>query len=294
MNNKTTIAEKNRRKWSPCTILFSLFVLHCSLFTFSSCTRVDLEDPLKGKITLTTDWSKRTPGITQPASYTVTINNQTLTFNTNSNLLPELSAGTYPIHVYNTADKITLSGTTATVASNNNQLDPLPGWLFTATTQAVYTDFKVETITAVMQQQVRQLTLVLTPTGGSKDKITNITAQLSGVAGAWNFATNQPAGSAMNAPLTFAKQADGSWQATVRLLGVAGTQQKLTGTISFAGGSPADMTLDSNLSTSLANFITNKEVPLSLGGTMQETPTEAGFGATINGWTPVTSGGIAQ
>lgn len=57
------------------TALFLLLV-----FTIASCTRVDLEDPLKGKITLVTDWSKHTAGVEQPASYTVILNNQTLNY----------------------------------------------------------------------------------------------------------------------------------------------------------------------------------------------------------------------
>ncbi|MFV0537511.1 MAG: hypothetical protein ACK5M3_09065, partial [Dysgonomonas sp.] len=106
------------------------------LLFFSSCTRVDLEEPLKGKMTLVTDWSKRTTGIEQPASYTVTINNQTLTLYNNSNLLPELAAGTYPIYIYNSPDRISITGTTATVATTGDLVNPLPGWLFTATTEA--------------------------------------------------------------------------------------------------------------------------------------------------------------
>lgn len=271
-----------------------LLTISCLLLTAISCTRVDLEDPLKGKMTLVTDWSKRTAGIEQPASYTVTIQNQTLTLYNNSNLLPELAAGTYPIWIYNTADKTSINGTTVTVATTGNLVDPLPGWLFTATKEAKYADFKEETITAMMQQQIRQLTITLKPEGGTIDKISNITASLSGVAGAWNIKVNQPTGSALSVPLTFSKQDNGTWQATVRMLGITGSQQKLAGTVSFEGGSPADIALDSDLSAIIAKFNTDKIAPLSLQGNMKETPTEIGFGTNVTDWIRVDESVIAE
>lgn len=272
-----------------------LLTVNCLLLTvMSSCTLVDLEEPLKGNITLTTDWSKRTAGVEQPASYIVAINNQTLTFSNISNRLPEFVAGTYPIYVYNTPDKITINGTTATVATNNGQIEPQPDYLFTATTQAVYADFKEETITAAMQQQVRQLNITLKPQGSTADKITNITASLSGVAGAWNFKTNQATGNAMNVPLSFVKQADGTWQATVRLLGITGNVQKLTGVIAFEDNSPADINLESELSSDLSAFNTDKINPLSLRGNI-EIPSQAGFTVTISQWQQGNGGsGIAN
>ncbi|MDR2882628.1 MAG: hypothetical protein LBU98_02435, partial [Alistipes sp.] len=77
----------------------------------------------------------------------------------------------------------------------------------------------------------------------------------------------------------------GKWSATVRLLGVAGSEQKLTGTVAFTAGSPNDMALNSDLTTALANFNTGKKEPLILGGQTVETPSGVGIGGmTINGW----------
>ncbi|MGC3978601.1 MAG: hypothetical protein QM751_10445 [Paludibacteraceae bacterium] len=154
-------------------------LLLLAIAAMTSCTIVDLEEPLKGNITLVTDWSKCTSGIEQPTSYSVIVNNQMLNYTQATNLLPELTAGNYSIHIYNTPEKISIVGTTTSVATANHQVDPLPGWLFTATTQAIYADFKVETITAVMQQQVRQLTITLKPEGGTIGRIASISAILS-------------------------------------------------------------------------------------------------------------------
>lgn len=263
---------------------FNKITLFLLVATMASCTIIDLEDPLKGRITLTTDWSNRTDGIEQPASYTLILNNQTLTFSNITNLLPELEAGTYPIHIYNIPEKITVSGTSASVTTTGYTVDPLPGWLFTSITEATYADFKEETITAVMQQQVRQLTITLKPEGGTVDRITSITASLSGVAGAWDFKDNKPAGNAVNVSLSFTKQTDGTWQAIVRLLGIAGTQQRLTGTVTFKDGSPDALPLESDLSASLSHFNSDKKTPLSLRGEMKETSTEIGFTGVITSW----------
>lgn len=262
----------------------SKILLLLTIAAMTSCTIVDLEDPLKGNITLTTDWSKRTSGIEQPTNYTVIVNNQTLNYTQPTNLLPYFNVGTYPIYVYNTPDKISIAGTTATIATTNNQIDPFPGWLFTATTQAIYADFKEETITATMQQQVRQLTITLKPKGGTIDRIASITTNLSGVTGAWDFKANVPTGNSMNVPVTFIKQDNGTWQAVVRLLGITGTQQKLSGTVTFEGGSPADIALDSDLSAVIALFNTDKITPLLLQGEMKETPSEFGFTSVITSW----------
>lgn len=261
-----------------------LFTANCLLLTVISCTRVDLEDPLKGKMTLVTDWSKRTSGIEQPASYMVIINNQTLNYTQATNILPELEASNYPIYIYNTPDRISITGTTVAVTMTGNLVDPLPGWLFTATTEARYVDFKEETITVQMQQQVRQLTITLKPTGDTIDKVSNITASLSGVAGAWDLKENKPIGRSVSVPLNFTKKEDGTWQIGVRLLGITGSQQRLTGTVSFEGGSPAAIALDSDLSAIIALFNTDKITPLLLQGEMKETPTEFGFTSVITSW----------
>jgi hypothetical protein len=248
----------------------------------TSCTNP--EDQLKGSITLTVDWSERTAGVDIPASYTVMVNHQMLNYTQATNSLSGLNAGTYPIHIYNTPEKISIDGTTATVASSNNLVDPLPGWLFTAVTEVVYADFKEEDITVVMQQQIRQLTITLKPEGSTIDRIASITANLSGIAGAWDFKGNQPVGSPLSVPLVFTKQDDGTWLTIVRLLGITGTQQRLTGTVSFIDGSPDAIPLESDLSASLSDFNRDKKTPLSLQGEMKETPTEYGFTGSITSW----------
>lgn len=146
-----------------------------------------------------------------------------------------------------------------------------------------------------MQQQVRQLTLIIEPTGGMADKIESITATLSGVAGTLDIA-NGTHGAPSRVALTFSKilfgTDAGKWSATVRLLGIAGTQQRLTGTVTFASDILEPLILDNDLTTQLAAFNADKCKPFTLGGSVVETLTEVGFGTTITNWTPVNRGSI--
>ena len=50
---------------------------------------------------------------------------------------------------------------------------------------------------------------------------------------------------------------------------------------------PTPVTLDSDLSTALAAFNTDKHMPVTLDGAVVETPTGAVLSATITDWNPV-------
>jgi len=265
--------------------ILKIFLFLPMVIIMASCdTIIDLEDPPKGRVTLTTDWSNRSTGIERPADYNVVIDKQTLKFTEETNQLPELDRGTYPIHIYNTPEKISINGTEATINSTNNIVEPLPGWLFTSVTQVEYTDFKVETITASMQQQVRQLTISIKPEGSTASKLASIDATLSGVASEWNIQANKPEGNPCRVLPSFAKQADGTWQATVRLLGTIGNEQKLTITLNFPDGIEP-IIIESNLNTELSDFNKDKYKPLTLSAKIVETHTELGLTTEIEGWT---------
>lgn len=267
----------------------------------------DVKDPIyetdhpdKAKITVTADWSGIGSGITKPAVYKVAYGSETLTAQADKYTFPNLLApGSYTVHFYNEVAAIPVTGKTAkvnTVAAGS--LEPMPDWLFTSKLTATVEQDKHHEFTVQMAQQVRQLTLVIEPTGGTSERIEAITGTLSGVAGSYDMESGAH-GSASSVALTFTKitsgEDAGKWAATVRLLGVTGTQQKLSGTITFTGGTPGDMPLDSDLSTELADFNDNKREPKTLGGQAAETPSPTGFTATINGWTRIDGGsGIAN
>ena len=150
-------------------------------------------------------------------------------------------------------------------------------------------------LTAAMHQQVRQLTLVIESTGDAADRVERIEGSLSGAAGTLDFATGTY-GAASDVALHFTKITEGEdagkWTATVRLLGIAGNLQRLTATLTYTDGNPQPTSLNSDLTSALNGFNDGKTSPLTLGGTIAETPGEAGFTGEITDWETVDGGGV--
>lgn len=266
----------------------------------TSCVKDELYDtphPDTGKIAVTADWTQRGEHVAVPASWHIAIGDYTGTETGATHALGHFfSSGSYTLVAYSLADGIAVSGTTAAVSTASGNWDGVgsfiagtPGWLFSCVQQVIIEADTDYALTAVMRQQVRELTIVIEPTGDAADRIESIEGYLSGAAGSMDFATDTH-GNASNVELHFTKIADGTdagkWSATVRLLGITGDTQKLTATITYADGNPADTSLDSDLTAALDGFNTGKTVPLTLGGTVVETPTEAGVTATITDWQP--------
>lgn len=270
------------------------------LFTLGSCVKDELHDtphPDTGKVTVTADWTDRGDGVDIPAEWTVTMGDYTGT-ETGATHSPDylFTPGSYTLAVYNPADGITVSGTTAAVAAaDGGFIANTPGWLFTSVQEvAIEADTDYE-LTAVMHQQVRQLTLVIEPTGDAADRIESIVGTLSGAAGTLNFATGTH-GTPSEVELRFTKITSGDdagkWTATVRLLGIAGDVQRLTATLTYTDGNPQPTSLNSDLTAALEGFNNDKTTSLTLGGTLAETPDEAGFTGEITGWETVDGGGV--
>ena len=270
------------------------------LLAATSCVKDELHDtphPDTGKITVTADWTDRGDGVDIPAEWTVTMGDYAGT-ETGATHSPDylFNPCSYTLAVYNPADGITVSGTTATVATADGSfITGIPGWLFTSVQEvAIEADTDYE-LTAVMRQQVRELTLVIKPTGDAADRVESIEGSLSGAAGTLDFATGTY-GAASDVALHFTRITEGSdagkWTVTVRMLGIAGDTQRLTATLTYSDGNPADTGLESDLTEALADFNADKTVPLTLGGTIAETPTEAGVEAGITDWEKIDGGDV--
>ena len=270
------------------------------LLTLGGCVKDELHDtphPDTGKVTVTTDWTDRGEGVDIPAEWTMTMGDYTGT-ETGATHSPDylFNPGSYTLAVYNPADGITVSGTTAAVAAaDGGFIVNTPGWLFTSVQEAeIEADTDYE-LTAVMHQQVRQLTLVIEPAGDAADRIESIEGTLSGAAGTLDFATGTH-GTPSEVKLHFTKITDGNdagkWTATVRLLGIAGDAQRLTATLTYTDGNPQPTSLNSDLTSALNGFNDGKTSPLTLGGTIAETPGEAGFTGEITDWETVDGGGV--
>ena len=270
------------------------------LLTLGGCVKDELHDtphPDTGKVTVTADWSDRGEGVDIPAEWTVTMGGYTGT-ETGATHSPDylFNPGSYTLAVYNPADGITVSGMTAAVAAaDGGCIVNTPGWLFTSVQEVEIEADTDYSLTAVMHQQVRELTLVIEPTGDAAERIESIEGTLSGAAGTLDFATGIHS-TPSEVKLHFTKITDGNdagkWMATVRLLGIAGNSQRLTATLTYTDGNPQPTSLNSDLTAALDGFNDDKTTPLTLGGTLAETPDEAGFTGEITGWETVDSGGV--
>ena len=150
---------------------------------------------------VTADWSNRGEGVDIPTSWEVNIGDYTWEVNIGDYTGTETSAthapdylfepGNYTLVAHNPANGIAVSGTTATVATTNGSfITANPDWLFTAVQEVtidIDTDHK---FTATMRQQVRELTLIIEPTGDAAERIESIEGKLSGAAGSMDFATD--------------------------------------------------------------------------------------------------------
>ena len=270
------------------------------LFTLGGCVKDELHDtphPDTGKVTVTADWSDRGDGVDIPTEWTVTMGDYTGT-ETGETHAPDylFNPDSYTLAVYNPADGITVSGTTAAVAAaDGGFIANTPGWLFTSVQEVAIEADTDYSLTAVMRQQVRELTLMIEPAGDAAERIESIEGTLSGAAGTLDFATGTH-GTPSEVELHFTKITDGDdagkWMATVRLLGIAGDAQRLTATLTYTDGNPQPTSLNSDLTAALDSFNDGKTAPLTLGGTIAETPDEAGFTGEITGWETVDGGGV--
>ena len=272
------------------------------LLTLGGCVKDELHDtphPDTGSIAVTADWADRGEGVDIPASWHIVMGDYTGT-ETGATHSPDylFNPGSYTLAVYNPADGITVSGTTATVvqqAETEAFISNAPGWLFTSVQEVEIEADTDYPLTAVMRQQVRELTLVIEPAGDAADRIETIEGTLSGAAGTLDFATGTH-GTPSEVKLHFTKITDGNdagkWTATVRLLGIAGDAQRLTATLTYIDGNPQPTSLNSDLTAALDGFNDGKTVPLTLGGTIAETPGDAGFTGEITDWETVDGGGV--
>ena len=270
------------------------------LLTLGGCVKDELHDtphPDTGSIAVTADWTGRGEDVDIPAEWTVTMGGYTGT-ETGATHSPDylFNPGSYTLAVYNPADGITVSGTTAAVAAaDGGCIVNTPGWFFTSVQEVAIAADTDYSLTAVMHQQVRELTLMIEPAGDAADRIESITGTLSGAAGTLDFATGTH-GTPSEVKLHFTKITDGDdagkWTATVRLLGIAGDAQRLTATLTYTDGNPQPTSLISDLTAALDGFNDGKTAPLTLGGTLAETPAEAGFTGEITGWETVDGGNV--
>ena len=288
--------KKNLYK-APVKAVLLLLVIATAPAACTDDPTYNTDHPAHGRITLTTNWDNRTPDIPVPDTYHVRVGSYMVTLNQPVTTIDNLFVpDTYPAHIYTLPHHIYMEQKVATVASLGEPgfIQPQPGWLFSCTMEATIEKDTEHQFTAVMAQQMRRLTLVIQPTGGTTNRIAAINATLTGVAGEIDLQTLKTKTPMSVAPQFSMNAADGKYYATLHLLGTVGESQTLNITLRFDNQTPAQQMQQYNLATLLEGFNNNKETPLTLEAQMVETPTEAGFEATITDWTKVPGTGTAN
>lgn len=270
---------------------YDALILMLLSLTFVGCSRIELVD--KADISLITDWSSRGENVPIPNERVLHIAGQTLTFQNDTTRLPALLPGQYDILVHSSSPFLQVKQGVATAVLDQGKFPLHLDWFFSRFDSITYENDAVQFITAQMQQQVRQLDLVLEPMGGSASQIEKIQVALTGLTTGWDLKHNKPLANSTEVPLSFIKQPNGTWMASIRLLGVVGASQLIQGDISFKKGTPLPLSVRADLSAELKDFNSNKHLPLRLKAAI-ETPTEAGFTAIINDWVQVNESGTAQ
>ena len=259
--------------------------------SLTGCVKDELFDtphPGKGSITVTADWSARGEGIATPESWNLSMGDYHGTETAATHAPDHLfEPGCYSLVAWNPATDISVSGTSASVTSTaDGCISGELGWLFTSVQDVTIEADRDHAFTAAMQQQVRQLTLTIRLTGDAAERVEGISGRLSGVAGTMDFASDTygaPSSVALNFTKITQGENAGAWTATVRLLGITGESQQLTGGITYAGDNLPSTPIASDMTALLAGLNENNTVPLSLACDL-ETPTQAGVTATIIDW----------
>lgn len=268
-----------------------IYIIGMAALTLTGCVKDELFDtphPGKGSITVTADWSARGEGIATPESWNLSMGDYHGTETAATHAPDHLfDPGCYSLVAWNPATDISVSGTTASVTSTaDGCISGDPGWLFTSVQEVTIEADRDHAFTATMQQQVRQLTLTIRLTGDAAERVEGISGRLSGVAGTMDFASDTygaPSSVALNFTKITQGENAGAWTATVRLLGITGESQQLTGGITYAGDNLPSTPIASDMTALLAGLNDNNTVPLSLACDL-ETPTQAGVTATIIDW----------
>ena len=283
--NKTTYIHK------------TIFALAAVMLSLTSCVKDELFNtphPDKGAVILTADWSERSSVCAAPTEYTLyhtCCETASCTMDgTTSGCVPSLFAeGTHTLVAHNTADKITIDGLTATVATvKEGHIDPMPGYLLTAVQKADIVKDDTVCVTLSMRQHVRDMHIELTVTEGDPGQIESVTGTLTGVATSFDLAEQKLTGTEASALLTFSRSGN-KLTADARLLGFAGTTPSFTLEVRFTDGRTQTVRND-RFADAVKEFGNDMTETFVLTNNLN-LPVEAGMEATIEDWKPGNGGG---
>lgn len=264
------------------TIIQQSLLAMAALLTVAAC---DVNDPIfntphpdRGAVILATDWTARAEGVTIPASFTVELNGTTAVVSSNLSALPGLFApGAARLCAWNTPEGFIIADGKATLFTS--QAD----WLFSGSADITVTADDSLRASLSMHQRMRLLRFELTVTEGEYDRITSISATLSGIATTVDLRTGTltDATATLSIPLT---RTGNKITGEARLPGISATAaQELSVTLSFEGNEPPPQTTRSDLSAQLADFNDGRLSAIILTGNLRS-PISVDTGSTVIDW----------
>jgi hypothetical protein len=170
--------------------------------------------------------------------------------------------------VYNPAKNISIDGTTASVEVENEYIKAQPGWFFTSVHHVIMEENKNYDISAVMQQQTRELMFVLVTPKDFAEEIDHISASLNGVASQLDIPSGDVTGWPMSIKLDFTMNTDTTFVSTTRILGLIDETQILTCSITFNKDHLPIIHKVFELQTLLEDFNADKITPMNLSITI--------------------------
>lgn len=269
--------------------LFSLLLLTTLLSSciYEECCSIDQPS---GVVRVIADWSGIGEGVEIPESYQLhmicTKSGNTYTsapLTETNNIISGIGLSCYNIYAYNDATDITTDGYTATVSELGTKGLPgvcaEPGWLFSSKNTVTVTGADTITINAVMQQQVRQLTIRLNVIKNCEISLDNCSGVLKGIAGTFCMDANKE-GCPSFVNMTFCEY-DDHVSSTVYLIGIVDERaQELHLDLSYSDGHNATAMFD--LSDMLVNFNQDKTIPMHLTANLNLSQT--GIDSSITDW----------
>lgn len=282
----------------------------------ASCVKDELYNtphPDKGAVQVTTDWTGCSSDAVLPTDYILRIGSEEQTVARSSSaegseataskslLLPE----TQSLLAYHQAEGVTVSETTATVNTlEDGTLNPMPGFLFSASKELEIQKDDTLKVTVPMMQRIRTLALTLKLKPGDEQLITETAATLTGIASSVNLATGSLTAAEGKTVVPIFTMGTGGGEtraagdpiltASLRLPGVmTGEKQELTLAVTLTDGTVQNVVTD--LTQALKNFGSGKMEPLALDATLTLPDVEddaAEVSATISDWNKVDYGEI--
>lgn len=218
--------------------LFSI----CAAIILAGCVKVEVDwsHPGTGKITLITDWSKRSPDAAMPDRYGILLLSPETFWEVSETRfeIPNLfEPGTYTLHIANQANSIRLDGTIVSLypdimphAASHRTRGPVspevyyfyevPGHFFWGSiTQQVEANRNYE-ITVPMRQITRPVEIDLTIEGVDLEDYNSFFVYINGTTDAWDCEANKPAGQQMITAIECEPQSGNRLTGQTRILGV--------------------------------------------------------------------------